>query len=119
MPSSVPWRTGRSRPSCTRSPPSRTRAGGPSPRSAAPATWSRPEGGYFIWLDLPAEAGDLLVRAEAAGVTFVKGTDFFADGSGTKSLRLAFSFVSPDEITDGIEKLAGLVLGAPAPASAL
>ena len=47
------------------------------------ATWSRPEGGYFIWLDLPMEAGDLLARAEAAGVTFVKGTDFFADGSGT------------------------------------
>src|SRR5437762_4744129 len=43
------------------------------------ARWSRPEGGYFIWLDLPAEAGDLLARAEAAGVTFVKGTDFFAD----------------------------------------
>jgi DNA-binding transcriptional MocR family regulator len=83
------------------------------------ATWSRPEGGYFIWLDLPAETGDLLARAEAAGVTFVKGTDFFADGGGTKSLRLAFSFVSPDEITDGIETLGGLLLGAPSPASAL
>ena len=49
-----------------------------------------------IWLDLPEKMGDLLARAEAAGVTFVKGTDFFADGSGTKSLRLAFSFVSPE-----------------------
>ena len=48
-----------------------------------------------------------------------KGTDFFADGGGTKSLRLAFSFVSPEEITDGIEKLAGLLRGAPSPASAL
>jgi 2-aminoadipate transaminase len=83
------------------------------------ATWSRPDGGYFIWLDLPAEAGDLLARAEAAGVTFVKGTDFFADGGGTSSLRLAFSFVSPEEITGGVEKLAGLLRGAPAPASAL
>src|SRR3954471_1920267 len=83
------------------------------------ATWSRPEGGYFIWLDLPGEAGDLLARAEAAGVTFVKGTDFFADGSGTRSLRLAFSFVSPEEIGEGIEKLAGLLAGAPSPASAL
>jgi DNA-binding transcriptional MocR family regulator len=83
------------------------------------ATWSRPEGGYFIWLDLPHEAGDLLARAEAAGVTFVKGTDFFADGSGTSSLRLAFSFVSVDEIAEGIEKLAGLLRGAPAPASTL
>ena len=83
------------------------------------AQWSRPEGGYFIWLDLPEETGDLLARAEEAGVTFVKGTDFFADGGGTKSLRLAFSFVSPEEIADGIEKLAGLLRCAPSPASAL
>jgi DNA-binding transcriptional MocR family regulator len=83
------------------------------------AQWSRPDGGYFIWLDLPEESGDLLARAEEAGVTFVPGTDFFADGGGTKSLRLAFSFVSPAEITDGIEKLARLLVGAPSPASAL
>jgi 2-aminoadipate transaminase len=83
------------------------------------ATWSRPEGGYFIWLDLPFEAGDLLSRAEAAGVTFVKGTDFFADGSGTRSLRLAFSFVSVEEIAEGVSRLAGLLRGAPAPASTL
>ena len=48
-----------------------------------------------------------------------KGTDFFADGSGTRSLRLAFSFVSPDEIAEGVSRLAGLLRGAPAPASAL
>ncbi len=82
----------------------------------AGAVWSRPEGGYFIWLDLPEAAGDLLARAAAEGVTFVPGTDFFADGSGTRSLRLAFSFVSPDEIADGVARLAGLVAAAPAPA---
>jgi 2-aminoadipate transaminase len=81
------------------------------------AVWSRPEGGYFVWLDLPEDAGGLLARAEAAGVTFVQGTDFFADGGGTRSLRLAFSFVSPDEIADGIGRLGRLVAGAaPAPA---
>jgi 2-aminoadipate transaminase len=83
------------------------------------ARWSRPEGGYFVWLDLDGGPDDLLARAERAGVTFVPGTDFFADGSGTRSLRLAFSFVSPDEVTDGVERLAGLVRGAPSPASAL
>src|SRR6478752_1024425 len=82
------------------------------------ASWSRPEGGYFIWLDLPNDAPSL-EAAEAAGVTFVKGTDFFADGSGTKSMRLAFSFVSPDEIADGVERLAALLRGAPTTASAL
>jgi len=82
------------------------------------ATWSRPEGGYFVWLDLPEATPDL-ARAEAAGVTFVKGTDFFADGNGKQSLRLAFSFVSPEEISDGVTRLAGLLSGAAAPAPAL
>jgi 2-aminoadipate transaminase len=82
------------------------------------ATWSRPEGGYFIWLDLPEEAPPL-EEAEAAGVTFVSGTDFFADGSGRRSLRLAFSFVSPEEIAEGVERLAGLLRSAAAPATAL
>src|SRR2546423_3853295 len=40
------------------------------------AAWSRPEGGYFVWVDLPHAAPDL-AAAEAAGVTFVKGQDFF------------------------------------------
>jgi DNA-binding transcriptional MocR family regulator len=82
------------------------------------ATWSRPEGGYFIWLDLPEATPDL-ARAEASGVTFVKGTDFFADGRGTQSMRLAFSFVSPDEISDGVTRLAGLLRTATAAAPTL
>jgi 2-aminoadipate transaminase len=82
------------------------------------ATWSRPEGGYFVWLDLPEATPDL-AQAEAAGVTFVKGTDFFADGSGKRSLRLAFSFVSPEEISDGVARLAGLLSSATAAAPTL
>jgi len=82
------------------------------------SSWSRPEGGYFIWVDLAEETGDLLARAEQAGVTFVKGADFFAPGQGgERSLRLAFSFVSPEEIADGVGRLAGLLRGAPAAAS--
>jgi 2-aminoadipate transaminase len=75
------------------------------------ATWSRPEGGYFVWVDLPHDAPSL-AAAEAAGVTFVAGQDFFSDGGGARSLRLAFSFVSPDEIADGVERLAPLLAGA-------
>jgi DNA-binding transcriptional MocR family regulator len=79
------------------------------------AEWSRPEGGYFVWVDLPGDA-PTVATAEAAGVTFVAGQDFFADGSGAQSLRLAFSFVSPDEIAEGVSRLAPLLVGAAAPA---
>jgi 2-aminoadipate transaminase len=88
-------------------------------RELPDATWTQPEGGYFVWLDLPSgpPAAELLAEAEQAGVTFVKGSDFFPGGrGGERSLRLAFSFVSPDEISDGMALLGGLVrAAAPAP----
>jgi DNA-binding transcriptional MocR family regulator len=83
------------------------------------ASFTRPEGGYFVWVELASgpPSGELLAEAEAAGVTFVKGTDFFPGGrGGERSLRLAFSFVSPDEIAEGVSVLGGLVrAAAPAP----
>ena len=60
------------------------------------ASWSRPEGGYFIWLELQHDV------EEAAGVAFVHGTDF---GGAPNSARLAFSYVSPEEIREGIRRL--------------
>jgi DNA-binding transcriptional MocR family regulator len=78
------------------------------------AGWSRPEGGYFVWLELPDEldASELLFRAQEAGVTFVPGADF---GGEPNTARLAFSFVSPTEILDGVSRLAKLVTAAAAP----
>ena len=72
------------------------------------ATWSTPQGGYFLWLELAAEmdAAALLERATDAGVTFVAGADF---GGARNSARLAYSFVSPDEIREGVRRLAALV----------
>ena len=71
------------------------------------AVWSRPEGGYFVWLELPEE----LATAELApeGVTFVPGTDFFAGPGGESAIRLAFSFASPAEIGEGVRRLASAV----------
>jgi len=83
------------------------------------ATWTKPAGGYFVWLELPSgpPSSELLAEAEDAGVTFVKGSDFFPGGRGGESaLRLAFSFVSPDEISDGVGRIGGLVRAA-APAA--
>ena len=79
------------------------------------ASWTRPEGGYFVWVELTSgpPSGELLAEAEDAGVTFVKGSDFFAGGrGGERALRLAFSFVSPDEIAEGVSVLGSLVRAA-------
>ena len=79
---------------------------------AGRATWSRPEGGYFLWVDFGAgtDAGDLLGRATEAGVTFVRGADFFPGGEGgATSARLAFSYEAPERIAEGVRILAGLL----------
>ena len=78
------------------------------------ASWSHPRAVTSSGSTSPRAPtrAQLLQRATEAGVTFVKGTDFFADGSGTSSARLAFSFVDVDQIDGGIATLASLV-GAP------
>jgi 2-aminoadipate transaminase len=66
-----------------------------------------PEGGYFLWVDLPEGTdGDALFEgAKDRGVLFVKGTDFLLDG-GESSFRLAYSAVPPDQIEEGIARVA-------------
>jgi 2-aminoadipate transaminase len=76
------------------------------------ARWARPEGGYFLWLDLPdgEDAATLLEAATGIGVTFVPGPAFFPEGRGGRSaVRLAFSFASPAELAVAAERLAGLL----------
>jgi 2-aminoadipate transaminase len=80
------------------------------------ARWNRPEGGYFLWLDLPegVDAETLLANAERIGVTFVPGPDFFPRGGGGRSAaRLAFSFASPAQLGDAVARLAPLMSSAP------
>ena len=85
------------------------------------ATWTRPEGGYFVWVDMAGgpETATVLPRAEQAGVPFVKGSDFFASNGGEHSLRLAFSYVSPEQIGEGMARLAPLLVGSSVPAPAV
>lgn len=82
------------------------------------ARWNRPEGGYFLWLDLPEgrNARALLYAAEQHGVSFVAGPDFYPwAGGGRSSARLAYSHASPEQLGEAVRRLAGLV----APATAV
>jgi 2-aminoadipate transaminase len=75
--------------------------------------WSNPDGGYFLWLELPAQlsAADLLADCERAGVTFVPGSGFFADGGGGSSARLCFSFHAVEDIAAGADRLVAAARG--------
>ncbi len=66
-----------------------------------------PEGGYFLWVDLPdgTDVNALEPRAKERGVVFVKGTDFLLEG-GESSLRIAYSGVTTDQIEEGTRRLA-------------
>jgi 2-aminoadipate transaminase len=82
------------------------------------ARWNRPEGGYFLWLDLPegSNARALLHAAERVGVSFVAGPDFYPwAGGGLSAARLAYSHASPTQLVEAVRRLAGLV----APAAAI
>ena len=71
------------------------------------AKFTAPDGGYFLWVDLPdgVDVDALSAAAQDRGVVFVKGTDFLLEG-GQNSLRLAYSGVTPDEIDEGVKRLA-------------
>jgi 2-aminoadipate transaminase len=76
-------------------------------RELPDARFVEPQGGYFLWVDLPqgTDVGALFVAAAERDVQFVKGSDFVMDGAGS-SLRLAYSGVTPAEIEDGVSRLA-------------
>jgi DNA-binding transcriptional MocR family regulator len=74
--------------------------------------WTRPQGGLFVWLTLPAhiDAAELLQRSIVqARVAFVPGAAFFADGTGRNCARLSYSLSDEAQIAEGIARLATLV----------
>jgi DNA-binding transcriptional MocR family regulator len=83
------------------------------------ARFVAPEGGYFLWIDLPegADVAAMFDAAAARGVQFVKGTDFVLDGGGS-SLRLAYSGVTPSQIEEGVRLLGQAYAEAGSPAHA-
>jgi DNA-binding transcriptional MocR family regulator len=71
------------------------------------ARFVKPQGGYFLWVDLAEgfDVASLEAGALERGVVFVKGTDFLIKG-GESSLRIAYSAVPPDQIEEGISRVA-------------
>ncbi len=76
-------------------------------RELPEAEFVQPDGGYFMWVTMPpgTDVARLFDAAAELGVAFVKGTDFLLDG-GENTLRLAYSGVTPEQIDEGIARLA-------------
>ncbi|MFF8413715.1 aminotransferase-like domain-containing protein [Streptomyces omiyaensis] len=70
--------------------------------------WNRPEGGMFVWATLPGgrDAGALLATAIGHDVAYVPGAPFYAGTPDPASLRLSFTTHAPDEIAEGLRRLA-------------
>ena len=83
------------------------------------ARYVTPEGGYFLWVDLPegTDVAELAKRCAERGVVFEKGTGFMIEG-GENSLRLAYSAVPPDQIEEAIGRIAEAYRELAAPARA-
>ena len=80
----------------------------------AGTTWTTPRGGFFTWLTLPegVDTVALTPAARAAKVAYVPGRPFYTDGAGARQLRLAYSRVADDLISEGVRRLADLTRGA-------
>ena len=75
------------------------------------ATWTHPDGGFYVWLTLPEGLNSkaMLPRAVTERVAYVPGTAFFADGSGHRNVRLSYCYPDSDRIREGVRRFAGVV----------
>ncbi|CAG0945951.1 partial 2-aminoadipate transaminase, partial [Anaerolineae bacterium] len=77
----------------------------------AGAKWTKPHGGYFVWVTLPKGINGELVleKALARQVAFMPGSSFFANGGGENTLRLCFVNTRLDLIPEGIKRLGQVI----------
>ncbi|WP_067965901.1 aminotransferase-like domain-containing protein [Nocardiopsis trehalosi] len=77
----------------------------------AGTTWTRPQGGFFVWVTLPEglDAKAMLPRAVSERVAYVPGTGFYASDEGRRNMRLSFCYPTPDQIREGVRRLAGVL----------
>ena len=77
----------------------------------ASATWTRPGGGFYVWVNLPPEIDTkaLVPKAIVAKVAYVPGSAFYADGLGSWSMRLSYCHPTPERIRQGVKALGGVL----------
>lgn len=74
------------------------------------ATWTRPAGGFFTWVEVPGiDAKALAPAAVEAGVAYVPGAPFFVDRTTDDHLRLSFSRTPAERMDEGVRRLAGVL----------
>jgi len=74
-------------------------------------TWTRPEGGLFLWVRVPEhiDSVEMFPEAIANNVAYVVGSAFHCDGGGRNTMRLNFSYPTEEQIVEGIKRLAAAI----------
>ena len=74
-------------------------------------TWTKPDGGFYVWVTVPegVDTKAMLPRAVTARVAYASGTGFYADGFGSRQMRLSYCYPTPERIREGVRRLAAVL----------
>ncbi|WP_020669084.1 PLP-dependent aminotransferase family protein [Amycolatopsis nigrescens] len=77
----------------------------------AGCSWTHPDGGFYVWVTVPpgVDTKAMLPRAVTARVAYASGTGFYADGFGSRQMRLSYCYPTPERIKEGVRRLAGVL----------
>ena len=77
----------------------------------AEASWTKPEGGFFVFVTLPEylDTDTMLYEAIKEKVAYVSGSSFYANGKGKNTMRLSFCYPSLEDIEEGVKRLARVI----------
>lgn len=77
----------------------------------AGCSWTKPDGGFYVWVTVPegVDTKAMLPRAVTARVAYASGTGFYADGFGSRQMRLSYCYPTPERIREGVRRLAAVL----------